>query len=55
MNMIKAKQSRFSKQRIPTNFLWMFVCVCELFNHVRLFATAWTIACQAPPSMGFSS
>ena len=24
------------------------------FSHVRLFATLWTIACQAPPSMGFS-
>ena len=23
-------------------------------SHVRLFVTQWTIACQAPPSMGFS-
>ena len=23
-------------------------------SHVRLFATQWTVACQAPPSMGFS-
>ena len=23
-------------------------------SHVRLFATPWTAACQAPPSMGFS-
>ena len=23
-------------------------------GHVRLFATPWTVACQAPPSMGFS-
>ena len=23
-------------------------------SHVRLFATPWTIAYQAPPSMGFS-
>ena len=23
-------------------------------SHVRLFATPWTVACQAPPSMGFS-
>ena len=29
------------------------VCVCVL-NHVRLFATSWTVACQAPLSMGFS-
>ena len=24
------------------------------FSHVRLFATPWTVANQAPPSMGFS-
>ena len=24
------------------------------FNHVRLFATLWAVACQAPLSMGFS-
>ena len=27
--------------------------VC-LVSHVRLFATPWTVACQAPPSLGFS-
>ena len=26
----------------------------KLLSHVRLFATPWTVACQAPPSMGFS-
>ena len=36
------------------------VCVCvparvlSLFRHVRLFATLWTVALQAPLSMGFS-
>ena len=25
----------------------------ELLSHVRLFATLWTVAYQAPPSMGF--
>ena len=29
------------------------MCVCEL-NHVWLFATLWTVAHQAPPSLGFS-
>ena len=24
------------------------------FSRVPLFATPWTVACQAPPSMGFS-
>ena len=26
----------------------------KLFSHVRLFVTPWTVAHQAPPSMGFS-
>ena len=30
------------------------VCVCESVSHVLLFATPWTMACQAPQSMGFS-
>ena len=28
--------------------------VLSCFSHVQLFATLWTIACQAPLSMGFS-
>ena len=30
-------------------------CACMLshFNSVQLFATLWTVACQAPLSMGF--
>ena len=34
----------------------MCVCVCTLshFSCVRLFATLWTTACQAPLSSGFS-
>ena len=26
----------------------------KLLSRVRLFATPWTVACQTPPSMGFS-
>ena len=26
----------------------------KLLSHVRLFATPWTVAHQAPPSVGFS-
>ena len=26
----------------------------KLLSHVQLFVTQWTIACQAPPSIGFS-
>jgi len=29
------------------------VCVC-VFSHVQFFVTPWTVACQAPLSMGFS-
>ena len=30
------------------------LCVLSCFSRVRLFATPWTIACQAPLFMGFS-
>ena len=30
------------------------MCMPSCFSHVRLFATPWTAACQAPLSMGFS-
>ena len=29
-------------------------CVLSCFSHVSLFATLWTVARQASPSMGFS-
>ena len=32
----------------------MHVCVLSHFSHVQLFATLWTVAHQAPLSMGFS-
>ena len=33
-----------------------YCCMCVLshFSHVQLLATLWTVACQAPLSMGFS-
>ena len=31
----------------------MPVCLLSCFSHVRLFATPWTVAHQAPLSMGF--
>ena len=36
--------------------LWRIVCACVLscFSHVQFFQTPWTVASQAPPSMGFS-
>ena len=32
----------------------MWACVLSLFSRVQLFATLWTVACQAPLSMEFS-
>ena len=32
----------------------MCVCVWSHFSHVRFFETQWTVACQAPLSIGFS-
>ena len=31
-----------------------FILMCVLVSHVQLFVTAWTVASQAPLSMGFS-
>ena len=36
------------------NFSMSLYVRAQLVSHVRLFATPWTIACQAPLSMGFS-
>ena len=33
---------------------WKWKVKVKSLSHVRLFATPWTAACQAPPSMGFS-
>ena len=33
---------------------WKWKAKVKLLSHVRLFATPWTAAYQAPPSMGFS-
>ena len=32
----------------------MRACMLSRFSHVQLFAVLWTVACQAPLSMGFS-
>jgi len=34
--------------------LGMVAAAAEPLSHVQLFATLWTIACQAPLSMGFT-
>ena len=32
----------------------VMLCSAQMLSRVRLFVTLWTIACQAPLSMGFS-
>ena len=32
----------------------VYSCRSYVLNHVRLFVTSWTVACQAPLSMGCS-
>ena len=40
---------------LPTLALrWFSEVKCQSLSRVRLFSTPWTVACQAPPSMGFS-
>ena len=38
----------------PPFLVWKKVRKVKSLSHVQLFVTPWTIACQAPPSMGFS-
>ena len=45
---IKLLEEHFSKPIVITNFL------VKSLSHVRLFVTPWTVAYQAPQSMGFS-
>ena len=33
---------------------WTCMCMSQSLNHVHLFATLWTVAHQAPLSMGIS-
>ena len=41
---------------ILSSYLVSCVCACVLrhLSHVQLIVTLWTVACQAPLSMGFS-
>ena len=40
--------------KCPSLSLRYCACMLSRFSHVQLFATPWTVACQAPLSMGFS-
>jgi len=56
---MKIKRESLEQQGKTTSYVQRssHKAVCALlswFSHVRLFATAWTVARQAPLSMGFS-
>ena len=40
---------------MPTTEMGVHVCVLSHFSCIQLFVTLWTVACQAPLSMGYSS
>ena len=42
------------KWKSPTQMYHVCVCVLSHFSHVWFFMTLWTVACLAPPSLGFS-
>ena len=45
----------FSRQKVAAFFLFpVHMCVLRRFSRVQLFATLWTVAHQAPLSMGFT-
>ena len=39
---------------VEAEFQLRYVCILNHFSHVWLFATPWTVALQAPLSMGFT-
>ena len=62
--LINTKDSKVSENKMETqlNLLWnldlfsleRITCELSRFSHVQLFETPWTVARQAPLSMGFS-
>ena len=58
-SLIMINSLMLSKDRTIISIFGCFQCACgkvkvKLLSCVRLFATPWTVAHQAPPSMGFS-
>ena len=46
---------KWKKSLYNTMYFKVYAAVCaRLFSHVSLFATPWTVACQAPLSTEFS-
>ena len=49
-----AQRAQAAYWKLLVNDRVWHVCMLSRFSHVRLFATLWTVAHQAPPSMRFS-
>ena len=47
-------KSVFFKGQLRICVYLLHACMLSCFSHVWLFATLWTVACQAPLSVGFS-
>ena len=45
---------QYGKHKCAHTCVYMSMCILSYFIHVRFFGTLWTIAPQAPLSMGFS-
>ena len=50
----KSTLTSILKRQRKKNRSILSVCVLSRFSHFWLFVTPWTVACQAPLSMGFS-
>ena len=50
----RVKSEEVEWPRAPTLLLNSCACRLSCFSHVRFFVTLWTVAHQAPLSMGFS-
>jgi len=50
------KQNQVERRKICKKYQWFtwYVCVLSHFSYIQLFVTPWTVAHQAPLSMGFS-
>ena len=50
---IKHDTIKLIEETIGKTFSDMHACILSHFSHIRLFVTLWTVAQQAPLSMGF--
>ena len=57
MKMFAKYKMKYQQMESSSIYIFMCVCVCVCvfshFSHLKLFVTLWTVACQAPLSMGF--